>query len=57
MSSIAQHTPETTRQFLMSMCAQANSQLTSQGLMQNPHTAVLAQANLKLADVLALLRH
>ena len=57
MSPIAQHTPESTRQFLMSMCAQANSQLTGQGLMQNPHTAVLAQANLNLTNVLELLRH
>lgn len=57
MSPIAQHTPESTRQFLMSMCAQANSQLTVQGLMHKPQTAVLAQTNLDLADVLELLRH
>lgn len=50
------HTPHTTRQFLQAMCAQANSQLATQGMLHSPHTAVLAQANLDLATVLDLLR-
>jgi hypothetical protein len=53
---IAHHTPEATRQFLLAMCAQANSQLSAQGVAASPQQAVLAQAYLDLANVLDLLR-
>lgn len=56
MLQIAHHTPEATRQFLLAMCAQANSQLSAQGVAASPQQAVLAQANLDLANVLDLLR-
>ncbi len=56
MTPTTQHTPCDTRQFLAAMCAQAHSQLGAQAVLHNPHTAVLAQANLDLATVLDLLR-
>jgi hypothetical protein len=56
MTPTAHHTPEATRQFLVAMCAKANSQLLAQGLSAAPHLAVAAQANLDLATVLDLLR-
>jgi hypothetical protein len=56
MTPIAHHTPEATRQFLVAMCAKANSQLWAQGLATAPELAVMAQANLDLATVLDLLR-
>ena len=57
MHQLAEHTPEVTRQFLLSMCAQANRQLAMQGLQNKPSTAVLAQANLSRQVVLDLLRN
>ena len=56
MTPIAHHTPEATRQFLVAMCAKANSQLSAQGLATAPHLAVAAQANLDLVTVLDVLR-
>jgi hypothetical protein len=56
MTPIAHHTPEATRQFLVAMCAKANSQLSAQSLAAAPQLAVAAQANLDLATVLDLLR-
>ncbi|WP_293753220.1 hypothetical protein [Limnohabitans sp. Rim8] len=56
MTPIAHHTPEATRQFLVAMCAKANSQLSAMGLTTTPELAVAAQANLDLATVLDLLR-
>jgi hypothetical protein len=53
---IAHHTPEATHQFCVAMCAQANSQLSAQGMAASPQMAVMAQANLDLATVLDLLR-
>lgn len=50
------HTPEATRQFLASMCAQVNNQLVVQTLNWSPELAVRAQANLDLQTVLDLLR-
>jgi hypothetical protein len=56
MTPTANHSPETTRQFLVAMCAKANNQLLAQGLAATPHLAVAAQANLDLATALDLLR-
>ena len=56
MTPIGHHTPEATRQFLVAMCAKANSQLSAMGLTTTPELAVAAQANLDLATVLDLLR-
>lgn len=56
MTPTAYHTPEATLQFLVAMCAKANSLLSAQGLSAAPHLAVAAQANLDLATVLDLLR-
>ena len=56
MTPTAHHSPQATRQFLVTMCAKANSQLLAQGLAATPHLAVAAQANLDLATVLDLLR-
>jgi hypothetical protein len=56
MTPTAHHTPEATHQFLVAMCAKANSQLLAKGLAAAPELAVMAQANLDLATVLDLLR-
>ena len=56
MHTLAQYTPEDTRQFWLSMCAKANSQLCAQSCHMAPHLAVQAHANLDLATVLDLLR-
>jgi hypothetical protein len=55
MTPNAEPTPCVTRQFLAAMCAKANSQSLAQALVVAPNTAVLAQANLDLRTVLALL--
>jgi hypothetical protein len=56
MPAATSHTPEATRQFLASMCAQVNNQLVVQSLNWSPELAVRAQANLDLQTVLDLLR-
>lgn len=56
MSKLPHHTPDGTRQFLLSMCSQAEIQLAQQSIQQQPQLAVLAQANLDMTTVLDLLR-
>jgi hypothetical protein len=56
MAPVSSHSPEATRAFLESMCAQVNGQLAVQTLQWAPELAVHAQAHLDLATVLDLLR-
>lgn len=56
MPPVSPLTPEDTRQFLLRMCAKANSQMAAQACQWDPALAVRAQAHLDLQTVLDLLR-